>query len=157
MVPGVTEISAIVAAAGVLVGVVYYILDIRNQAKIRQTDLVMKLYSEEGSKEFLEATHIFKYQDFGKMEDIVSKPSLWVSYNMHCMFFEKLGILLHRKLVNIDLVDDLFSIDIKLVWDKVKPLVEENRERGLTAYYEFFEYLHDEMEKREQKLQQSKS
>jgi hypothetical protein len=40
----VTEISAIVAAAGVLVGVVYYILDMRNQAKIRQTDLVMRLY-----------------------------------------------------------------------------------------------------------------
>ncbi len=153
----IVEVSAIAAGVGVLVGVVYYILDIRGQAKIRQTDLVMNLYSEEGSKEFLEATHIFKYQNFRKMEDIISKPPVWVSYNMHCMFFEKLGILLHRKLINIDLVDDLFSIDIKIVWEKVKPLVEENRERGLKAYYEWFEYLYDEMKKREQQIASKKA
>ena len=39
------EISAIVAAAGVLVGVVYYILDMRHQTKIRKTDLLIRLYS----------------------------------------------------------------------------------------------------------------
>jgi hypothetical protein len=33
----ITEISAIVAAAGVLVGVVYYVLDIRHQRQARQT------------------------------------------------------------------------------------------------------------------------
>jgi len=41
----VTEISAIVAAAGVLVGVAYYILDMRHQNKIRRTDLDLRLYS----------------------------------------------------------------------------------------------------------------
>jgi len=51
----ITSISAMVAAAGVLVGVVYYILDIRHQTRIRQTDLVMRLYSTRGSKEFQEA------------------------------------------------------------------------------------------------------
>ena len=36
----ITEISAIVAAAGVLVGVIYYLLDVRNQAMIRKTELI---------------------------------------------------------------------------------------------------------------------
>jgi hypothetical protein len=49
------SISAIVAAAGVLVGVVYYILEIRQQTKIRQTDLIMRMYSSYGSREFQEA------------------------------------------------------------------------------------------------------
>jgi hypothetical protein len=40
----ITEISAIVAAAGVLVGVVYYILDMKNQSRLRQTDLVLRLF-----------------------------------------------------------------------------------------------------------------
>jgi hypothetical protein len=51
----ITEVSAMVAAAGVLVGVVYYILYMRNQAKTRQTDMVMRLYSTRGSKEFQES------------------------------------------------------------------------------------------------------
>ena len=34
----ITEISAIVAAAGVLFGVAYYILDMRHQTKVRQTE-----------------------------------------------------------------------------------------------------------------------
>ena len=51
----ITEISAVVAAAGVLVGVIYYILDIRHQTRIRQTDFVIRLYSTFGSREFMES------------------------------------------------------------------------------------------------------
>ncbi len=35
----VVEVSAIISAVGVLVGVVYYILDMRNQTHMRRTDL----------------------------------------------------------------------------------------------------------------------
>jgi hypothetical protein len=41
----ITEISAVVAAAGVLVGVVYYVLEVRHQTRIRQTDFITRLYS----------------------------------------------------------------------------------------------------------------
>lgn len=51
----ITEISAIVAAAGVLVGVVYYILEIRHQIKMRQIDLLARLYSTMTGKEWMEA------------------------------------------------------------------------------------------------------
>jgi hypothetical protein len=51
----ITEISAMVAAAGVLVGVVYYILDMRNQSRMRKTELLTKLYSTMVDKDWLEA------------------------------------------------------------------------------------------------------
>ena len=38
-----TEISAIIAAAGVLIGVAYYILDMRHQGQERQTDLLVRI------------------------------------------------------------------------------------------------------------------
>jgi hypothetical protein len=162
----ITEISAVVAAAGVLVGVVYYILDMRHQSKVRQTDLVMKLYSELGSKEYLEAYPAFFTLDFKDYQDfrnrypkflVVDTPT-FVSFNMYCYFFEGVGILLHRKLIDIELVDDLFSIAIKDDWDKVRPIVEGFRkEMGWPQFWEWFEYLYDEMKKREQKLQQSKA
>jgi hypothetical protein len=53
---GITEISAMVAAAGVLVGVIYYIMDMRNQTRIRQTDLVMRLYDRFSTPSF--KTHV---------------------------------------------------------------------------------------------------
>jgi hypothetical protein len=74
---------------------------------------------------------------------------------MYCLFFEGVGILLYRKLIDIELVDDLFSIAIKQMWEKVKPIVEGVRkERNLPQYWEYFEYLYNEMQKRERKLQQ---
>ncbi len=48
----ITEISAVVAAAGVLVGVAYYILTIRHQGRVRQTDLLLRMYSTFGSEGF---------------------------------------------------------------------------------------------------------
>jgi len=52
IVVGITEISAIVAAAGVLVGVVYYVLQLGRQSRVRQTELVMRLYSQFTNIEF---------------------------------------------------------------------------------------------------------
>jgi xanthosine utilization system XapX-like protein len=40
----ITEISAVVAAAGVLVGVVYYMLDLRHQARISARAFLLSLY-----------------------------------------------------------------------------------------------------------------
>ena len=156
----ITEISAVVAAAGVLVGVIYYILDMRNQTRKRQTDLVMKLYSELGSKEYIEAYPKFFLLEFKDFEDFRDKyprvkfasSEAGTAYNMYCYFFEKVGLLLHRKLIDIELVDDLFSIAIKSNWEKVKPIVEGRRKEWNTpAYWEWFEYLYNEMRKREQR------
>jgi len=43
------SISVMVAAAGVIVGVVFTVLELRNLIKQRQTDLVTRLYSIMGS------------------------------------------------------------------------------------------------------------
>jgi hypothetical protein len=65
------SISAIVAAAGVLVGVVYYIMDMRHQTKIRKTDLLTRLYTSTfTSNEFMDAfwkvmsLQVKDYQDY---------------------------------------------------------------------------------------------
>jgi len=61
-----------------------------------------------------------------------------------------------RKLINTDLVDDLFSSAISQTWERMEPIVKGNRERvKSSAVGEWFEFLYNEMKKREQKLQQS--
>jgi xanthosine utilization system XapX-like protein len=157
-----TEISAMVAAAGVLVGVIYYILDIRNQAKKRQTDLTMRMYtswvSEEMTKPFLKVWNLefTDYNDFKKkygtyLSDNPENAALLSVINS----FTIVGLLLQKKLVDPEILSHL---PVSMTWNKVKPIVEGvRRETNDQNWYEEFEYLYNEVKKREQKLQQSKA
>nr|MDO8133744.1 hypothetical protein [Candidatus Njordarchaeum guaymaensis] len=151
----ITEISAMVAAGGVLVGVVYYVLDMRNQAKLRQTDMVMRLYDKFGSPEFqkwLQYAVNLNTEDFA---DYVRKheEATPMFYSMGA-FFEGVGVLVKRKLISMDLVDDLFSTAIKQCWERMASVTKEARiRRKSSAIGEWFEYLYNELKKREQKLQ----
>jgi hypothetical protein len=69
-------------------------------------------------------------------------------------FFEGVGVLLRRKLIDIAVVDDLFSSPIKISWEKMKHVAEGERKKfGRPQIWEWWEYLYNEMKKREQKLQ----
>jgi len=146
------SISAIVAAAGVLVGVVYYILEMRNQSKVRQTDLVMRLYSTFGSKEFQDAwTRIERREsiEFKNYNEYVEKYGSG-DYVQCATFFEGIGVLLQKRLIDIKLVDSLFSVPLKLMYEGMKPIIEANSEQFHQRVFEHFEYLYNEMKKREQ-------
>ena len=148
----ITEISAVVAAAGVLVGVVYYILDMRHQNKVRQTDLVMRLYSTFDSLEFLEAWNRIFFAEDGDYDAFLKKlggKRHIVSFV--AMFYEEVGVLLHKKLIDIDLVDELLGDSIQLTYEKLKNMLEEARKRYRPGAYLHFEYLYNEMKKREQR------
>ncbi|MGB8779359.1 MAG: hypothetical protein WCD81_01775 [Candidatus Bathyarchaeia archaeon] len=148
------SISAIVVATGVLVGVVYYILDMRNQSKVRQTDLVMRLYSTFNSLEFQKTWEEVLKREAKNLNDYEKKYSQAEVLAIG-MFFEGIGILLKRKLIDIELVDDMFTMPIKTTWEKMRDITLEARKvRNEPTGLEWFEYLYDEMKKREQKLRQ---
>jgi hypothetical protein len=48
-------VSIAIASAGVFLAAIYYILQIRDQAKMRQTDLLVRLFSMTMTKDFAEA------------------------------------------------------------------------------------------------------
>jgi hypothetical protein len=55
-------------------------------------------------------------------------------------FFEGIGVLLRRKLIDIQLVDDLFSEPVKTVCGNMKPIVERDRKRlNQPRIFEWFE------------------
>ena len=80
----------------------------------------------------------------------VKRGKLQADVNTVSSFFEGIGILLHRKLVNIGLVDDLFRESVNLVWNKVKPILYEARKQSNLPYGRWFENLYNEMKEREQ-------
>jgi len=152
-------ISIVIASAGVFLAAVYYIFQLRHQAKQRQTDMVMKLYATFGSTEFQKAYQTIMDLEFEDFADYrkryAENAEVKAALTTVDVFFEGIGVLVKRKLVGMDLVDDLLSSNILSTWEKTKPLTEGIRKmRARPQSWEWFEYVYDEMKKREQQLQQ---
>ena len=79
-----------------------------------------------------------------------------VEVNQVCSLYESVGVLLQRKLIDVELVQDLFGSTVTSIWEKLKPLYkEEERRLGKPHVWKAVEYLYNEMQKREQRLQQT--
>jgi hypothetical protein len=152
-------ISIAIASAGVFLAAIYYIFQIRHQTRLRQTDLTMRMYtswvSEELTKPWLKVWNL----EFKDYDDFKKKYGTYLSENPEnaavlsvLNSFLVMGLLLQKKLVDPEILSHL---PIYMTWNKVKPIVEGVRKQfDDPAMYEEFEYLYDEMKKREQKLQQ---
>lgn len=156
----ISSISAIVAAIGVLLGVIITVQELRHLAKSRRTDSYWRILSSFNSREYLEAyskvlsLEFNDYSDFTRKYGNLSssgKCEVYVPFNMVCNIFEAAGFLLHNGLIEYDIAS---QFPVIITWKRLEPLVEGlRREDNEPHYYEWFEYLYHEMKKREQKLQ----
>jgi len=145
-------VSIAIASAGVFAAAIYYIFQIRHQTRIRQTDLIMRLYSRFGSEGFQKSLGKVRRRKDKGFHDYEEKYG-WAEWIAIGTFFEGIGVLLHRKLVDIGLVDDLFTAPIKMAWGEMKDsIIEARKEWGQPTIFEWFEYLANEMKKREQEI-----
>jgi len=155
--------SIMLASASIVTGVIYYALQIRHQTKLRQTDLIMRLYSTLGSKDFFESYTKFMMMEFEDYDDyrkkyapsppfgLSEKPEVIAFWKVG-IFYEEIGVLLYMKLVDIKLTARLFRNLVVITWEKAKPIIEGLRKQlNEPRVYGWFEYLANEMEKREQR------
>ncbi|UCG44876.1 MAG: hypothetical protein JSV58_05655 [Candidatus Bathyarchaeota archaeon] len=144
------SITGIVAAAGVIIGAILAILELRTIARTRQMELVMGLYSTFITKEFQDAYDILWTTDFKDYNEVLRKGQL-IRLRTVGGFFEGIGVLLYRKLVEVRLIDDLFRESIKLMWEKARaPLCDARQQLNLPGYARYFEYLYNETQKQAQ-------
>jgi len=156
MMVDIQTVSIVIASASIVTGVLYYLLDIRNQGRLRQTNLVMGIFSEFGSKGFQAAWQEILNREFKNYDEYVREHGLAEVWEV-AMLFEGLGVLVHRKLVSIDAVDDLVSGPIKSTWEKMKPITEGYRKHSdQPQFCEWFEYLYDRLEKKGQRIKYGK-
>jgi hypothetical protein len=157
------EISAVVAAAGVLVGVVYYMLDLRHQTKIRKTDLLTRLYtSTYTSKEFMDAfwkvmsLQVKDYQDYVRQYGSLNETDnpMNRAYFTVIGYYELVGVLLYRKLIDLVTVHDVLGTGNPIVlFEKIKPIIEGfRREANEPTALLGFKYLCDELKRKEAQL-----
>ena len=164
------SISAIVATVGVLVGVAFAYLEVRTLVRQRETDvetrqaqLFMQIYDHYYDEEFLRNhTDIFfnwkwkDYDDFMKKYGPNTNPEAFAKWDSLGTYFRGIGVLVRRKLIDLNLVEELMGTSIRLHWEKSGPIIKELRERlNLPQFGDWVEYLYNEIQRREQRLQQT--
>ena len=107
-------VSIAIASAGVFAAAIYYVLQIRHQTKMRQTDLTMRMYtswvSEELTKPWLKVWNL----EFTDYDDFKKKYGTYLSDNPEnaallsvINSFLVMGLLLQKKLVDPEIVSHL--------------------------------------------------
>jgi len=149
----------VAAIITVVVAAIMGIRQLGNPVKARHAQLFMPLYDTFRNREFAEqySDILFRHQwkdfddwlhKYGPMENPTDFSS-WVSV---CSYFEGVGVLVKRKLIDIDLVDDLLSTEIRWLWEKIEPIAKEYRAQyNRPQLWEYFEYFYKEMRKRDEK------
>ncbi len=162
--------------AGILVGIFYYIMTLRNTqktreltlesqelsrkaqqqaAETRQAQLFMQLYREYASEK-LQKTYIELMQmewqdldDFAKKYDSGVSADSYAKRYGHWNWFNGIGLLLRKNLVDADIVyDTLGESGAIFMWNKFEPIIRANREEfNLPHHLTGFEYLAGEMKK----------
>ena len=146
-------ISIAVASASVVLAAIYYVFQVRHQTKIRQTDLLTRLYSIMVSKDWLEAWQKVQSREALNYGDYLEKYGI-VELNEIFVFFDQLGRLMKRGLIDIELIPLTYG-QVSVTWEKIKPVLEGSRKRyNAPKHGEYAEYLCSELKKIEQKLEQ---
>jgi hypothetical protein len=159
----IVSISSIFAAAGVIVGVILTVQELRHLSKQRQTDLLVRLapWLNMNSSELLQAYVKVLNLEFKDYDDFVKKygpPLAEKPEQMAIMtvgnYFEAIGTLLRRKLLDADLVWDYWGEAFIEYWgNKIWRYVEGTRkELNQPEFADAGEYLFNEMKKIEQQL-----
>ena len=157
-------VSLGVASASIVIGVIYYILQIRNQTTIRKTDLMIRLYSSIQNREYMDAFVLLMSAQFQDYEDYVKKygsllsPEASMNRTLSSVLapLEMVGTLLYRKHIDIGFVYDVFGVaTIKTLYEKFMPIIQGGRRDFEPGWCVGFEYLHDELLRKEPQLRKT--
>jgi hypothetical protein len=175
----VQTISIVVAATGVLIAAINSIYSSRraeeqrqltletqqHALETRQAQLFMQVYNRWNSRDLTRSYGAIRYkftsEDWIEYLDKTllrgkADPNLdldyYVDHQILGTFFEGLGILVKKKLVDINLVEDLFSGRIMWYWEtQLGPAADLVRSRQKdSTLYDSIDYLYNTMKQRQQ-------
>ena len=139
-------ISAVLAAASVIVGVLIALLEIRHMARARRTDVIMRIYERFSSKEWYESTTRVTGSKFVDFDDYRKKYGL-VDIVQVALLFDEVGVLLEQNLIDIKLADSLFGDSATLMWKTCRPAIQEIRNHGSQPrMFSHFDYLQQKLD-----------
>ena len=126
--------------------------NMKNTLETRQAQLFMPIYGTFSSREFQRAANELTkwqwsdYDDYMKKYSYQNNPEAALDRNTLIQFFEGVGVLVKRKLIDPSFVDDLISSYIIYFWEKWGPIYFEQRKRqNFPTVAEYTEFLYNQV------------
>ncbi len=141
-------IAQLIGNLAITVGIIIAIIQVKQNKKQRKEMAVFELFSAWRTPEFTNALNEIQFMpDHVKPKKLrASKPEMDnYAYLVHS-FFESTGLMVKRKLISFDVVDDLVGGVIQVVWKKLDIWIQEWRDDRNPAAGEWFEWLKTEIE-----------
>ena len=134
----------------------YYTLMLRSQSKTRRAQLFMQIYSRFNEERFWETNfQMRKNLDLWEAEAILDTKYLTLDtknqaqFNALASFYEGIGVLVKREIIDLELVNDLMASSILTSWESMKPIILRMRENaGDESQYKGFEYVYDRIKEK---------
>ncbi|MHA2380835.1 MAG: DUF4760 domain-containing protein [Candidatus Thorarchaeota archaeon] len=144
-------ISVVIAAASVVIGVVTWVIQIREGNKMNQARLLMQinnLLREEKFQNYLLDIRLREWEDFDDYLEKYHNREAIAKNNYVTSFFANVGVLVYNKLLDPKLVHDTIGTFLFNLIGKNWPFIQEYRERfNRPELYWHIEYLYNEMMK----------
>jgi hypothetical protein len=147
-----TLIFQIISTSAVILGIAFGILNLRNFQKMRKREAAILMLNSFQTNEFVRGLLlVFNLPEpVGKAEVDGMPKDDYLALYLLLGTWERLGILVYRDEIPLDLVDDAFSGPILISWEKLKGFVEEFRANvRRDTGFEWFQWLAERMMERE--------
>jgi hypothetical protein len=135
--------------AGLLVGISYYILSLRNQNRARKTQLYLQMINKFSEPDYIEALGKLNDLEWSTAEDFIEDwrtPEGRMTIRTLGNWYEGLGVLVKENLLDMRVVALLITGLVIQFWDKFIPVIDEVREAlEWPRFYIEAEYLYDQL------------
>ena len=135
--------TVVIAGISVMIGVINSIRASREtkeqrqvEVETRQAELFMRLYDRYSSIDFRDTiTKMMQwtwtdYDDFMRKYGSEANPDAYNAWVTMQNYFEGIGVLVQRELIDLRLVDDLLWNITTYFWEKFGPILIESRHRS---------------------------
>ena len=138
----------------VIVGLTFAGLELRQLSAAQESQNLLELYQITRSKEYLAGTAIVYALPDGlsasELRTTLSDEELRLIDNLH-LTFEALGVMVYRRDVSLEMVDELFRFGTLQTWKKMKLLTFDQRETtGYSGWNEWHQWLAERLMEKSQ-------
>jgi len=150
----VNTLLGLISTFAIVVGLLFAGVQLRILNKQRSRESALQLLHSIQTPDFPEAVNILVDLPEGLSKKEIEER---LGDKIKCVLamlgtFESLGILIFRREIDINLVEDFFSGPIILTGEKFKNYTKDVRElSNRPTYYEWMQWMYEQIEKRESK------
>ena len=158
----IATISIMIASIGVLAAVISFLYEVRRQSRLKQSESIMKLspwftISAIEMQETIVKVCSMKFKDYDDYQAKYGGKPEETLFKVLGNYYEGIGVLVRRRLIDVDIVYDFWGDIIISTWEQFQPIVYGMRKDDEDpSILMFWESLYNELKLKKQKFELDK-